>query len=410
MQEIKINGQRYKETFDELSQFGLTGRGGINRPALSDADKGARDQFCRWMKEAGLTVRVDDAGNYYGHRKGQDETLPPVVMGSHLDTVYNGGKFDGIAGVQAALEVVRTLNDYGITTKRPIEVAVFTNEEGTRFEPSMLGSGVLAGVYDIEEVYRTEDRDGVRYGEELERIGYKGLAKNRLKTADTYLEMHVEQGPVLEQEGFEVGVLRGIQGMVHLEVTITGVKDHAGPSPMKYRKDSLVGAAEMILEIQKAAYTVGHDTTTTVGKIEVFPCSSNVIPGVTKFSVDIRNEEDSYMDQAVKLIKGKIHQISERNGLSCEIVDFWRVDAIHFPEEVVALVEEAAKERGYHYRMMVSGAGHDASYISMIAPTAMMFVPSIGGLSHCEEEDSDFADIEKGVNMLLDVALKRADR
>lgn len=410
MRERKVNGQRYKETFEYLSQFGLTEKGGINRPALSDADKGARDTFCQWMKDAGLTVRVDDAGNYYGHRKGLDETLPPVVMGSHLDTVYHGGKFDGITGVQAALEVVRTLNDYQIVTKRPIEIAVFTNEEGTRFEPSMLGSGVLAGVYQIEEVYQTRDRDGICYGEELERIGYKGQMENRLKRVDTYLEMHVEQGPVLEQEGYEVGVLSGIQGMVHLEVTVTGVKDHAGPSPMKYRKDSLVGAAEMIVEIQKIAFHIGHDTTTTVGKIEVFPCSSNVIPGVTKFSVDIRNAEDSYMNQAVDAVKQCIQNISQRNGLSCEIIDFWRVNAIHFPEEVVALVEESAKERGYHYKKMVSGAGHDASYISMIAPTAMMFVPSLGGLSHCEEEDSDFADIEKGVNMLLDVVLKRADR
>lgn len=408
--EIQINGKRYRETFEELSRIGATERGGITRPALSDADRDARDQFCWWMKEAGLAVRVDDAGNYYGHREGEDDQLPPVVMGSHLDTVYQGGKFDGITGVQAALEVVRTLNDYDVKTKRPIEIAVFTNEEGTRFEPSMLGSGVVAGVFEIQKVYQITDHEGKSYGEELERIGYRGLTENRLKNVDTYLEMHVEQGPVLEKEGFEVGAVRGIRGMVHLEVMITGVQDHAGPSPMEYRRDSLSGAAEMIVEIRRIAGQVGHDTTTTVGKIQVFPCSSNVIPGVTRFSVDIRNEEDSYMDRAVDLVKDCIRKISRQEGLTCDIQDFWRVDAIHFPEELVNLVEESARSRGYRCRSIVSGAGHDASYLSMMAPTAMIFVPSLGGLSHCEEENTDFADIEKGANVLLDVALNRANR
>lgn len=407
---MNINIERFKETFDALSEFGKTEKNGLNRPALSDTDKKARDTFCQWMRDAGMEVRIDDAGNYYGHRKGLDDTLPPVVMGSHLDSVYYGGRFDGITGVQAALEVVRTLNDNHIITKRPIEAAVFTNEEGTRFEPSMLGSGVLAGVFDIADVYQIKDMDGISYEDELTRIGYKGRKENRLKNADTYLELHVEQGPVLEREKYEVGVLSGIRGMVHLECVVKGVKDHAGPSPMEYRKDAMLGTAMMITRIHDIAYEVGKGTTTTVGKVNPVPCSSNVIPGEVHFSVDIRNEEDEYMNRAVNLVEDCIRTISRQQELSCEINEFWRVDAIHFPKEVVDVVEKAAVDRGYRYKMMVSGAGHDASYLSGFVPTAMIFVPSVAGLSHCEEEYSRFEDIEKGVNMLLDAAVERADR
>lgn len=406
---MEINQKRLTETFERLSQVGATPKGGVNRPALSDEDKAARDLFCQWMKEAGLIVRVDDAGNYYGHRPGLCEDLPPVVMGSHLDTVYNGGRFDGITGVQSALEVVRTLNDYHIQTKRPVEIAVFTNEEGTRFEPSMLGSGVLAGVYEIEDVYKTPDRDGLKYSEELERIGYRGDRKNRLTQAHAYFEMHVEQGPVLEQEGYTIGVLEGIRGMIHLEITIYGVKDHAGPSPMEYRKDAMMGAAKIIAQVEKIAYEVGHDTTTTVGKISCIPCCSNIIPQEVSFSVDIRNEDDVYMNQAEEKIRETIETICDDSGLTFRFEEFWRVDAIRFPKELVDLVEQKTRERGCTYRRMVSGAGHDASYISQFVPTAMLFVPSIGGLSHNEAELSYYEDIAKGANILLDVVMAQAE-
>lgn len=405
-----VNIDRCKKAFEELEKFGKTSNGGMTRPALSDEDKGARDLFCKWLSDAGLSVRIDDAGNYYGRRGGEDENALPVVMGSHLDTVYKGGRFDGITGVQAALEVIRSLNDNNIKTKRPIEVCVFTNEEGTRFEPSMLGSGVLAGAFEIDEVYKIKDMDGISYGDELARIGYKGKKENRLTKAHAYYEMHVEQGPVLEKEGFEVGVLTGIRGMVHLEVTINGVKDHAGPSPMEYRKDAMIGAANMIARIEEIAYEVGFGTTTTVGKIQPFPCSSNVIPRTVKFSVDIRNEEDELMDKAVSLVKQAISEIAAQRGLTSEVEDFWRVDAIHFPTELVDIIEKSAVSRGYKYKKMVSGAGHDASYISMFVPTAMIFVPSIGGLSHCEEELSEFVDIERGINMLYDAVITSANQ
>ena len=403
-----INMERFKRTFERLSEIGATLKGGLNRTALSREDQESRDMFCSWMEEAGLEVRVDDVGNYYGHRKGEDETLAPVVLGSHLDTVYRGGRYDGITGVQAALEVIRTMNDLEIKTRRPVEIAVFTNEEGVRFEPSMLGSGVLAGVFDIEDIYRIKDRDGFTFGEELRKIGYRGLKENRLREVDTYLEMHVEQGPVLEKEEKAIGVLEGIRGMVHLEITIRGTQDHAGPSPMEYRKDSMMGAAAIIARTEKIAYETGHGTTVTVGKIKVNPCCSNVIPLETQFSVDVRNEEDSKMNEAIESIKTETERICAERGLTYEIEEFWRVNAIHFPKRLVDKVEEAVKARGYSYKRMMSGAGHDASYMFQIAQTAMIFVPSIGGLSHCEEEKSDYGDIEKGANVLLDVTLQQA--
>ena len=406
---MKINQERLVTTFEQLSKIGETAGGGINRPALSDADREARDMFCQWMRDAGMTVRVDDAGNYYGHRPGLCEELAPVVMGSHLDTVYNGGRFDGITGVQAALEVMRTLNDNRIQTRRPIELAVFTNEEGTRFEPSMLGSGVLAGVFQIEDVYKTKDRDGLQYGEELKRIGYCGKRENRLASAHAYFELHVEQGPVLEQKGLSIGVLEGIRGMIHLEITIHGVKDHAGPSPMEYRKDPMMGAAKIITRIEEIAYEVGHDTTTTVGKISCIPCCSNIIPQEVSFSVDIRNEEDARMNEAEEKIKKAIEEICQLSGLTFDFEEFWRVDAIQFPKELVALVEQKTKERGFSYQRMVSGAGHDASYISQFVPTAMLFVPSIGGLSHNEAEYSRYEDIARGTDILLDVVMEQAE-
>lgn len=407
---MEVNKKRFTDTFETLSEIGATPKKGVNRPALSDEDQKARDCFCRWMEEAGLTVRVDDAGNFYGHRKGMNEDLLPVVMGSHLDTVYNGGRFDGITGVQAALEVIRTLNDNQIKTRRPIEIAVFTNEEGTRFEPSMLGSGVLAGEFNIKDVLKIKDRDGISFGDELKRIGYKGKKENRLRQAHAYFEMHVEQGPVLEKEGYEIGVVKGIRGMIHLEIVIHGVKDHAGPSPMEYRKDAMMGAAKVIASMEDIAALVGNDTTITVGKISCVPCCSNIIPESVSFSVDIRNEEDDYMNQAEKKVKKVLEEVCNKSGLSYHFEEFWRVDAIRFPKELVDCVENATKARGYSFKRMVSGAGHDASYLSKFVPTAMVFVPSIGGLSHCEEEFSSYDDIVRGVNVLLDTALEQAQR
>lgn len=405
MECLQVNKERLQHSFIELEQFGKTAGGGITRPALSLEDKLAREKLCEWMREAGLTVRVDDAGNYYGHRKGKNESLSPVVMGSHIDTVYHGGRFDGITGVQAALEVIRTWNDCNIETLRPVEMMVFTNEEGTRFEPSMLGSGVLAGVFDIEKVKKIKDMDGFSYGEELEKIGFNGTKENRLKEAHAYLEMHVEQGPVLDMRRTEIGVVKGIRGMLHLEITIEGVKDHAGPSPMEYRKDAMMGACQIIAKMEEICKIIGHDTTITVGKIKCDPCSSNVIPKMVSFSVDVRNEEDMYMDQARDAIKKLLHDTCEIKGLTYVFDEFWRVNAIHFPNRLVELVEESTKKREYSYIPIVSGAGHDASYMSSFIDTAMIFVPSIGGLSHCEEELSDYTQIAKGANVLSDTAL-----
>ena len=410
MSNMNVNGQRLKETFEYLGQFGATPTGGITRPALSDADKQARDTFVGWLKEAGLTVRIDDAGNIYGHRPGSDDSAPPILMASHLDTVYGGGRFDGITGVQSALEVIRTLNDNNVVTKRPVEIGVFTNEEGTRFEPALLGSGIATGVFKKEDVYQTADRDGLLFGEELERIGYKGEEKNRPGKLDTYFEMHIEQGPVLDNENLQIGVLTGIQGMIWLDAEVTGEPDHAGPSPMETRKDAMVGAVKIMREVDKIAYEVGHGTTTTIGKIHAEPACINVIPGKVTFSIDVRNEKDELMYEVIEKIKERAQNICSESGLGFHMEKFWGTDAIAFPKELVDMLEGFAKERGYSYKRMASGAGHDASYLSAVAPTAMIFVPSIGGKSHCEEEYTKYEDIERGANLLLDMVIARANR
>ena len=407
---MEVNAKRLEETFEYLGQFGATPGGGITRPALSDMDKQARDTFVGWLKEAGLSVRIDDAGNIYGHRKGEDDTAAPILMASHLDTVYNGGRFDGITGVQSALEVIRTLNDNNIVTKRPIEIAVFTNEEGTRFEPALLGSGIATGVFKKEDVYKTADRDGLLFGEELERIGYMGDEANRPKEIDTYFEMHVEQGPVLDNEGLQIGVLTGIQGMIWLDAEVIGEADHAGPSPMETRKDAMTGAVKIMREVNKIPYELGKGTTTTIGKIHTEPSCINVIPGKVCSSIDVRNEDDAIMYEAIDMIRERAEKICVEEGLSFKLERFWGTDAIAFPKELVDALEGFTKERGYTYKKMASGAGHDASYLSQVAPTAMIFVPSIGGKSHCEEEFTKYEDIVRGANLLLDMVLFRADR
>jgi N-carbamoyl-L-amino-acid hydrolase len=370
----------------------------------------ARDLYCDWLRQIALEVCVDDAGNIYGRKAGTDAMLPSVVMGSHLDTVYYGGRFDGITGVMGALEVMRTVCEKKIPHKRPLLVAVWTNEEGARFEPALLGSGIVAGKFEKEKIYAVTDRDGISFGEALERVGYRGEEKNRLRKVDTYLELHVEQGPVLDQAGLQIGVLRGIQGMVWLTVTVTGQADHAGPSPMETRHDSLMAAARMITAAEETARTLGERTTCTVGKIRVEPEVINVIPGKTCFSLDIRNESDELVQQARWMFSETAGRIAAQYGVRCEIEEFWRIDNIRFPQDMVELITETVKSKGYSFTEMVSGAGHDTNYLSLMAPAGMLFVPSIGGKSHCEEEASDYGDIAKGTEVLLDVALARANR
>jgi N-carbamoyl-L-amino-acid hydrolase len=407
---MRIDKERLKESFIAINRIGATPKGGVNRPALSEEDGMARDLYCEWLRRMPIEVRVDDAGNIYGFKDGSDRTLPPVVMGSHLDTVYCGGRFDGITGVMGALEVMRTVCDLRIPHKRPLMTAVWTNEEGARFEPALLGSGIVAGKFEKESVYAVTDRDGVSFADALRRVGYMGEEKNRLREADTYLELHVEQGPILDRAGLQIGALRGIQGVAWLTVTVTGQADHAGPSPMETRRDSLMAAARMITAAEEIARTLGERTTFTVGKLRVEPEVVNVIPGKTRFSLDIRNESDELLDRAQRMFSEAAGDIAVRYGVQCEIEELWRIDNVRFPKDMVDLITETVKAKGYSYTEMVSGAGHDTNYLSLMAPAGMLFVPSIGGKSHCEEEASDYEDIARGTETLLDVALARANR
>lgn len=394
----KIQLNRLMATINESAEIGKIPGNGLGRLALTDDDKHMRDVLKKWMVEAGLEVRVDDFGVMYGRRKGKADKKP-VLMGSHLDTQPNGGRFDGVLGVLAALEVVRTLNDFNIETERPIEIVNFTNEEGARFEPSMLASGALAGDYERDEVYQIKDHHGKRFGDELERIGYKGQAENRIQDPSAYIELHIEQGPILENEGVSVGAVEGIQGEYALEVVIRGESGHAGTTPMNMRKDALAAAVEMIGDVESLAKTQG--TVATVGRLSLSPDVVNVIPGEVTFSVDIRHFNDQMMEELIQEVKHNIQVIAKRRGVTAAVRDLWPTPTVHFDPEIVRLIETISEEQGYTVKRMLSGAGHDAKYMNRLAPTAMIFVPSVEGKSHVESEFTKDEDIEKGANVLL---------
>lgn len=404
-----VNIARMKEKFMTLAQIGAAENGGMSRLALSDADKQARDLFISWLKEAGLTVTYDDGGNIYGYREGTDAGKPAVLMGSHLDTVFQGGKFDGIVGVMGALEIMDTLAATGIKTKRPVALAVFTNEEGARFKPALLGSGLATGQFTKEFVYSRQDKDGNLFGDELQNIGYKGEEGNRLKPPQAFLELHIEQGPVLDAENLSVGVVEGILAMTWHQITITGQADHAGPTPMSMRHDALMAAARIINKARALAGTLGQDSVVTVGQVFVEPNIVNVIPGKVTFTVDIRNAVTEIVDKGGAALQELVEQIAREEQVEYSISELWRVPATIFDEGLVNIIEEEVKALKYPYKRMTSGAGHDSQYLAKITPTAMIFVPSIGGKSHTEIEATSWEDIERGVQVLFNTALKLAN-
>lgn len=404
-----IDIKRMKEKFVALAKYGAADHGGMSRLALSDADKQARDLFVSWMEAVGLTVTFDDGGNIYGYRAGLEPEADAVMMGSHLDTVFEGGQFDGITGVMGALEVLETLNSHSIKTRRPLILVVFTNEEGARFQPALLGSGLATGKFTKEFVYSRQDKEGKLFADELARSGYQGEEKNRLKPPYAYLELHIEQGPVLDAEHLSVGVVEGINAMIWHEVTIYGQPDHAGPTPMNMRHDAMAAAARIISQVQELAYVLGHDTVTTVGQIKVEPNIVNVIPGKVSFTVDIRNARNEIMEQGTAALQQIVRHIAEQEKVDYSLQEMWRVDATLFNAHVVGTVEDEVKKLGYAYKRMTSGAGHDSQYLAQIAPAGMIFVPSIAGKSHTEIEKTSWEDIEHGVQVLFNTALKLAN-
>ena len=360
-----------------------------------------------WMREAGLRVTVDQMGNIFGERAGEPGR-PPVMMGSHVDSVPTGGKYDGQLGVLCALEAIRTLNDQRVRTRHPVTLAIFTNEEGARFQPAMIASGVMAGKIALEDAYNARDKDGLRLVDELERIGYLGAEPCVPRPMRAYLELHIEQGPQLEEEGLAVGVVEGIVAIGWSRLTIHGVQDHAGPTPMRIRHDALVAAAEVVAGVRGIARQLGGDLVTTVGNLTVAPNIVNAIPGRVSLSIDMRDPSDATLDRARPLLDRVVAEACAREGVTYELEHYWRVPYTPFDREVVDAVERAAGAAGARHRRILSGAGHDAQYMAAIGPTGMVFVPSRDGRSHCEEEFTPMDDIEYGANTLLGAALELA--
>jgi beta-ureidopropionase / N-carbamoyl-L-amino-acid hydrolase len=405
---MQINRDRLERSLHDLGRIGETPRGGLTRLALSDEDKRARDQMVAWMREAGLRVSIDQMGNIFGERPGT-AALPPVMMGSHVDSVPTGGKYDGQLGVLCGLEVIRALNDGKVRTRHPVTLVIFTNEEGARFQPAMIASGVMAGKIALEDAYNARDKDGIRLVDELERIGYLGSEPCVPRPFRAYLELHIEQGPCLEEEGLSVGVVEGIVAISWSRLTLSGVQDHAGPTPMRIRHDALVAAAEVVTGVRRLAKEIGGDMVTTVGQLTVSPNIVNAIPGKVVLSIDMRDPQDATLDRARPLLDRLVKEACQREGVRDELEHYWRVPYTPFNPEVVAAVERAAKASGARYRRIRSGAGHDAQYMAAIGPAGMVFVPSHDGRSHCEEEFTPMDDIEQGANTLLTAALELAE-
>ncbi|MFQ5830656.1 MAG: M20 family metallo-hydrolase, partial [Candidatus Methylomirabilia bacterium] len=387
--------------------IGETPNGGLTRLALSDEDKRARDQMVAWMREAGLRVSVDQMGNIFGERAGT-EALPPVMIGSHVDSVPTGGKYDGQLGVLCGLETIRSLNDHGVRTRHPVSLAIFTNEEGARFQPAMIASGVMAGKIPLEDAYNARDKDGVRLVDELERIGYLGPEPCAARPIRAYLELHIEQGPTLEEEGLSVGVVEGIVGIAWSRLTLWGVQDHAGPTPMRSRHDALVGAADVVRAVRAIPGQVSPDMVATVGRLEVSPNITNVIPGRVVMSIDLRDPKEGHLTRALGLLDRAVKDATATEGVRYELEHHWRVPPTPFHREVVDAVERAARSLGCGSRRILSGAGHDAQHMAAICPTGMVFVASKNGRSHCEEEFTPMDDIEHGANTIFVTALELA--
>ena len=408
MAQLRINGDRLWSSLMALAKIGATPKGGVCRLTLTDLDRQGRDLVLQWAREAGMSVTIDQIGNGFMRRPGRNNSLPPIMTGSHIDTQPTGGKFDGNYGVLAGLEVVHTLNDHGIETEAPIEVAFWTNEEGSRFVPVMMGSGVFAKAFTLEHAYAATDTEGKTVKAELERIGYLGEQEPGDHPIGAYFEAHIEQGPVLEDNDITIGVVQGVLGIRWFDCTVTGMEAHAGPTPMALRKDAMQVAAQIMQETVAAALRYPPHGRGTVGMVQVFPNSRNVIPGQVKFSIDLRNSTDAQVDQMAEEVKALAAQVAAESGLEVQIEQVSSYSAIGFHADCVAAVARAATQLGYSHMPVVSGAGHDAIYMTGLAPSGMIFIPCKDGISHNEIEDAKPEHIAAGCNVLLHAMLERA--
>ena len=401
MNKLQVNEKRLWATVMETAKFGGTEKGGVCRLTLSDADRQVRDWFVEQCRAAYCAVSIDEMGNIFARRPGKVDTLLPIAAGSHLDTQPSGGKFDGIVGVLSGLEVLRTMNEAGYTTSAPLEIINWTNEEGSRFTPPMLASGVFAGIFERDFVYTSEDCDGNKFGAELERIGYRGERKCPDHKLGAYFELHIEQGPVLEKEGILIGAVTGMQGQKWYEITVTGQDAHAGTTPMPARRDAMVGCARMVEAIQAIALDHSPLAVATVGHVVVKPNSRNVVPGSVFFTVDLRHPDDKTLLQIDRELREMVDATARNSGVEAKLVNNWNAAPMEFDAECINHVRGAAEKLGYSHRDIISGAGHDAVYIAGVAPTGMIFVPCQKGISHNELENTKPEFVAAGANVLL---------
>lgn len=405
---LRADGDRLKAALLDLAAIGATPAGGVTRLSLGDEDRAARDLLACWCREAGLSVRVDDLGTQYARLEGRDPSLPPLLIGSHLDSVPLGGRFDGPLGIASGLEVLRTLRDAGIAPRRAIELVNFTNEEGVRFEPAMLASGVLAGRFEAGFVHDRRDADGRRLGDELARIGYLGDRANRVGPIHAYLELHIEQGPVLEAEGLPLAAVDGILGVQWLDVTLTGQAQHAGPSPMAGRRDPMVAASRIVVALRDLVLEYGPPAVANVGRLRPIPGVMNQIPGQVVLGANVRHPTADGLEELGPRTQEMIHRIAGQEGCRAEIELVWNIAPTRFDPALVDMVADEIGRLGVPARRMTAGAGHDAKYMAEIASSAMIFVRTVGGKSHCESEAIEWDDARLGADVLLRTALRLA--
>ena len=406
---IRVNGQRLWDALMEMAKIGATAKGGCKRLTLTDLDKQGRELFAAWCESAGCAVKVDAMGNMFARRAGVEDDLAPVMMGSHLDTQPTGGKFDGVLGVLGALEVVRSLNDLKIKTRRPVEIANWTNEEGSRYAPAMIASGVFAGAYTKEFAYSRLDAEGKALGDELARIGFKGDEPVGGRPIHAFFELHIEQGPILEDESLDVGVVTHGQGQRWYELRLTGFESHAGSTPMPRRKDALLGAARIVELVNAIGLSKAPLGVSTVGMLNPYPNSRNVIPGEVFMTCEFRHPIDATLSAMDEALKAGVEAIAAKIGLKVDMKEVFYYPPVAFDPGCVDAVRGAAKHLGLTHRDIVSGAGHDACYIARVAPTSMIFTPCVDGVSHNESEDIKQEWSTAGANVLMHAVLEKAE-
>lgn len=401
---LLVNGKRLKKKIEEYADYGRTNNNGVTRLALTNLDLSVRRHFQSECEKLGMTVVYDDIANMYATLPGVDNNQPPVVIGSHLDSVKKGGRFDGVLGVLAGLEVVRVIVENNIIPQVPLVVANITNEEGARFEPALMCSGILSGRFDKAAMMQSTDSEGVTFKKALQNSGFEGREDNRLTNAAAFLELHIEQGPVLEAESLQIGVVEGVVGMVNYEIEVTGDSNHAGTTPMHLRKDPLFATNNLITELREKMDKLDDKLVYTIGQMNISPNIHTVIPSKVVFTIEARHKEAITIRQVEEVIHGLPESVSKEK-CDVKVTKQWDRNTVWFDENIVNKVEQSTKDMGYSYKRIVSGAGHDAQFIGTYIPTAMIFVPSVNGKSHAEDELTHFGDCENGVNVMLQTVL-----